>query len=194
MHLVLNLREIFEKMFLISVYYLCFKLQLSINTVILRRVITPLLEKSTINSINSPLKPQSSVQSSELTCHREFLGSAGHLLVPNADCTLIFASVGDSGLGQWVQKVVRAAGGLGVDDAAVLEYSVLTTQHLPPEAADDGQTPQGDIGAPLHLRFGVNGQGDGAYCESYGVDKITIRLKGLWDVVPSSGKYEDCFC
>lgn len=107
----------------------------------------------------------SCIHTSELTCHCEFLGLTGHLFALDVDRTLIFSTVGDSGLRQWVKKIFRGAGCLGIDGAAVLVYSVLTAQHLLPRAADDGLTSQSHIGTPSHISIGFNGQGNISNCE-----------------------------
>lgn len=94
------------------------------------------------------------------TCYCEFLGSAGLVCPINVDLALIFASVGDSDLGQRVQEILRGAGGLGVDSVAVLVYSVLTTQYLLARTADIGPASQSHIGVPSHISAGLDGQGD----------------------------------
>lgn len=44
----------------------------------------------------------------------------------NVDLARIFAAIEGSSHGQWVQKILRAGGGLGIDLDPVLEYGVLT--------------------------------------------------------------------
>lgn len=99
------------------------------------------------------------------TCYCEFFNPAVHLFALDVDPAVIFASIGDSGIGQRVQKILRGAGVLGVDFVVALVYSVLTTQHLLPEAADNCLASHSHIGAPSHISTGLNGQGDVSYRE-----------------------------
>lgn len=97
------------------------------------------------------------------TCHCEFLGFAGLLLAINVDLAHVLASVGDSGLWQWVQQILGGAGVLGVDFVAVLVYGVLAAHHILPRAEDVGPASQCHIGVPGHIGTGLDGQDDFFY-------------------------------
>lgn len=102
---------------------------------------------------------------SKPTCHREFLGLAGHRLLINGNGTLIIPDAGQCGLVQWVQQVLCAAGGFGVNDVVVLVYGILATQRHQPRRLDHSMTSQSHIGAPGNFSPGFNEQGDVSYLE-----------------------------
>lgn len=81
-------------------------------------------------------------------------------MVINGNGTLIIPCVGQRGLVQWVQQVLCAAGGFGVNDVVVLVYGVLATQHHLPRRLDHSMTSQSHIGAPGNFSPGFNEQGD----------------------------------